>query len=352
MGAVENVNKEVKNLLRTFTLYLKDVAGVDIHTTHALVPWLVRHIGWILCVYRVRSDGRTGYERLKGRPYGGRIAAFGECLWYRTPDAFRLSSLDARWTTAIWLGKSWKTNEHIIAVGNDVRLARSVRRKITSKRFNRKMLQNVLVTPWKPRLEPTTQPNRPRRYITKAYITKYGPTPECGGCVGRTINHSDTCKARFLRIFEEEDRSALSTQEAEAAAAARVAQPASNVAPRPETAAAGGREFESAQSGAPATAPAPRGAAAAPGSGQHRPGVDSDGGRTHIVAWAGERQCYRSGQLWSRRGHAGGSFIPGEPTLRTAAAHRSSAGLLTGPDLVCCADQLRRDDGHWHTPSL
>ena len=70
-----------------------------------------------MCVYRVRSDGRTGYERLKGRPYGGKIAAFGECLWYRTPDAMRLSSLDERWTTAIWLGKSWKTDEHIIAVG-------------------------------------------------------------------------------------------------------------------------------------------------------------------------------------------------------------------------------------------
>ena len=58
MGAVENVNKEVKNLLRTFTLHLKDAVGIELHTTHALVPWLVRHIGWILCVYRVRNDGR------------------------------------------------------------------------------------------------------------------------------------------------------------------------------------------------------------------------------------------------------------------------------------------------------
>ena len=28
------------------------------------------------------GDGSDGYERLAGRPYGGKIAAFGECIWY------------------------------------------------------------------------------------------------------------------------------------------------------------------------------------------------------------------------------------------------------------------------------
>jgi len=209
MGAVENMNKEVKNLIRCFVLMLKDVAKLDLHVNHPLTPWLVRHVGWCISTYRVRSDGRTGYERLKGRPYSGKIAMFGECLWYRTPDAMQLHTLDERWTTAIWVGKSYKSDEHIIIVGNEVRLARSVRRKAESKRWNRKMLENVLCTPWLPRLDPGTPAARPKRYITRAYLEKYKPTPECPGCAGRSTGHSDTCRARFQRIFEEEERIAL-----------------------------------------------------------------------------------------------------------------------------------------------
>lgn len=137
MGAVENMNKEVKNMLRIFTLQVRDSARVELHTSHPLVSWLVRHCGWCINMYRVHSDGRTAYERLKGRPYSGNIAMFGECLWYRSLDAFRLSSLDERWTTAIWLGKSVKSDEHVIVVGSEVRLARSVRRKAEGKRWSK-----------------------------------------------------------------------------------------------------------------------------------------------------------------------------------------------------------------------
>ncbi len=62
------MNKEVKNLVRCITLQLKDEAKVELHATHPLAPWLVRRCGWCISVYRVLSDGRTGRERLKGRP--------------------------------------------------------------------------------------------------------------------------------------------------------------------------------------------------------------------------------------------------------------------------------------------
>ena len=94
MGAVENLSKEVQNQLRCWTLSLKDEAKVELHTSHPLASWLVRHCGWCMNVCRVRSDGRTAYERLAGRPHNGKIAMFGECLWYRTPDPTRLSSLE------------------------------------------------------------------------------------------------------------------------------------------------------------------------------------------------------------------------------------------------------------------
>jgi hypothetical protein len=237
MGAVENMNKELKNIVRCFALQLKDEAKMELHTNHPLLPWLVRHSGWCICMYRVRSDGRTAYERLKGRPYSGKIALFGECLWYRTPDAMQLSSLDERWTTCIWVGKGQQSDEHILIVGDEVRLARSVRRKATGKRWNKTMLQKVLCTPWLPRLDPHTPAARPPRYITKAYMDKHGRTPECPGCIGRTTGHSDTCKARFQTFWDAEDRAALGVLHDPAPAApAAVADPSMQPAAAPAAA--------------------------------------------------------------------------------------------------------------------
>ncbi|CAK0835832.1 unnamed protein product [Prorocentrum cordatum] len=129
--ATEDRNEEVKDLRRTTGLLLRDVAEVELHAGHPLVPWLVRHCGWCICVPRVRTGGRTGYERLKGGPCNGKTALFGL---------------------------------------------------------------------------PMPRPGRNGASITKAYLDKYGLTPECPGCTGRTTGHSDACKARFLEIWRKAER--------------------------------------------------------------------------------------------------------------------------------------------------
>ena len=106
---------------------------MEITTQSPLLPWLVRHCGWILSRYAVRADGRTGYSRLKGREYTSGIAIFGEAIWYKLPKTADLTKLDDRWRTAIWLGKSDRSDEHIIRLENGAVLARSVRRKVESK---------------------------------------------------------------------------------------------------------------------------------------------------------------------------------------------------------------------------
>ncbi|CAK0833188.1 unnamed protein product [Prorocentrum cordatum] len=63
MGAVENTNKEVKNLPGATVLHLGGEAKVELHTGHLLVPWLARHCGWCICMCRVRADGRAEGKR-------------------------------------------------------------------------------------------------------------------------------------------------------------------------------------------------------------------------------------------------------------------------------------------------
>ena len=55
--SVENVNLELCGLVRCFRS-LREKAKMEITTDSLLLPWLVRHCGWILSRYAVRADGR------------------------------------------------------------------------------------------------------------------------------------------------------------------------------------------------------------------------------------------------------------------------------------------------------
>ena len=202
MGLVENMNKELCGLVRCFRIYLREKAKVEITTESPLLPWLVRHCGWILCRYAVRADGRTGYSRLKGREFSAGVAIFGEAIWYKLPKAADLTKLDDRWRTAIWLGKSDRSDEHIIGVDTGAVLARSVRRKAEGKRWHERALKMVTGTPWNPR--PGEVVTR-RRYITRALVERYGSTEDCRACFRRSQQHSERCRARFELLCAGED---------------------------------------------------------------------------------------------------------------------------------------------------
>ena len=112
-----------------------------------------------------------------------------------------LTKLDDRWHTAIWLGKSDRSDEQIIGVNTGAVLARSVRRKADGKRWSERALKLVTGTPWNPRPGELVMS---RRYITRALVERYGPTEDCRACF-RKSQHSERCRARFELLCAGED---------------------------------------------------------------------------------------------------------------------------------------------------
>ena len=55
------------------------------------------------------------------------------------PKTAHLTKLDDRWRTTIWLGKSDRSDEHIIGSETGAVLARPVRRKVKGKRWNERV---------------------------------------------------------------------------------------------------------------------------------------------------------------------------------------------------------------------
>ena len=71
-----------------------------------MLPFLVRHCAWQITHYQVKSDGKTPYERHRGRPYQGHVAEFAEAVHFRDPrKAADMPKLDDRWSLGLVSGE-------------------------------------------------------------------------------------------------------------------------------------------------------------------------------------------------------------------------------------------------------
>ena len=77
-------------------------------------PWIVRHAAWLLTRYLIKKDGKTPYQRLRGRQYNGEIVEPFEFTHFRLSTGER-GKLDSQTSTGVWLGKSLSSDEHLIA---------------------------------------------------------------------------------------------------------------------------------------------------------------------------------------------------------------------------------------------
>ena len=132
-------NKELCGLVRCFRIYLREKAKLEITTESPLLP----NPRPLRCETR-RNNGILQNQRT-------RIHSWREAMLYKLPKTADLTKLDDRWRTAIWLGKSDRSKEHVIGLETGAVLARSVRQKVEGKRWNEKALKMVTSTPWHPR---------------------------------------------------------------------------------------------------------------------------------------------------------------------------------------------------------
>ena len=92
------------------------------------MPWLVRHAGWIRNRFVVKSDGRTAYERWKGKKFNKELVEFGERVMYLKPGTQGTNKFDVRWESGIWLGARDESAESIIGTKEGCIRIKDIRR--------------------------------------------------------------------------------------------------------------------------------------------------------------------------------------------------------------------------------
>ena len=147
-GQAERGVQAAEGITRTMKLELEHRLGARVPASHPLLGWLVRHAADTVTKFEVKTNGRTAYHMLKGRECSGELAAFGQKVLFMLPKRPRGGDMQTRWSEGFWLGKLWRSDEHILAADGGVIRARSIKAMPESASWDAAGLQAITATPW------------------------------------------------------------------------------------------------------------------------------------------------------------------------------------------------------------
>ena len=179
--------------------------------------------------FKVKSDGRTVYERFTSHKCKHSIVGFGESVqWQQIQDKNARGKVNGDWRDGVFLGVIWRTTEFIIGTADGVFKCRTIKQRVAENAYDPKCLEYIKVSyadyvlsgaksqgarvryadlaVEPPAREPAVRSGNefvPRRiYLKPADFDKFGFTEGCPGCtwlqnrIGARRNHNDLCRAR------------------------------------------------------------------------------------------------------------------------------------------------------------
>ena len=188
----------------------------------------------------VSVDGKTAYERCKGKKAEVLGLEFGEKVLWKSPAGAKVEKINARWGYGFFMGVRARSNERIIddRDTNDLKYVRTVKRVPLEQRWSVHNLEWVRAVPWNkgkedeeadgdiPEFDVRQGPGRTltpgereeiatqetanivhRAHLTKQDFEKFGFTDRCPGCSAiirglRVQPHTETCRRRMENIWK------------------------------------------------------------------------------------------------------------------------------------------------------
>lgn len=233
-GAVEVAVRDEKRQARALLSELEEHLG-KLEDTHPLLTWLSRHAAFCLSRFKIQDDGKTPYQRLTGRKWNRPMVTFGEKVYFRPLDAYKVSKegdterktgdLGRRVMSGHYVGTHGRNADVLVMTTQGVIRGNTVHRKPEAERWDRSELKDLKGTPWalRPRsaedvehrlhitlpettqrLTPAVRDSGPRNlYVRKKDLEKEDGsmdyTPGCKGCEALLIGlpavaHNATCR--------------------------------------------------------------------------------------------------------------------------------------------------------------
>jgi len=93
-GEVERYVQTIQGQVRTLKMALETRYQKKIGENHNILPWLVMYAGMLINICSIGEDGKTAYERRRGKSFKRDIPEFGESIWYLKPGSAGKDKLD------------------------------------------------------------------------------------------------------------------------------------------------------------------------------------------------------------------------------------------------------------------
>ena len=151
-GAAENAVKELAGMIRTLKDMVEEKAKIKLNDAGVLLAWIIDYAGTAITRCKVGSDGKTAYQRLKGKSPTNQVTAIGEKVLYMPvkKNNARLNKMEAKFKYGIWLGVSHGSFESLIGTPDGVFRSRVVRRLAPDGRWDADLIMKIKGMPWGP----------------------------------------------------------------------------------------------------------------------------------------------------------------------------------------------------------
>jgi hypothetical protein len=246
-GVCERGVQTLEGQIRVLKDALETRWGITVGENQLVLSWLVEFAGVLINRCEVGHDGKTPYERTRGKISRILGVEFGERLMCRRqPLGTRLAKLESLWEEGVFLGYRSQSGEYMIGTTEGTFETRAIKRMVIEKRWDPKNIEMVVGTPWRPmpggdaieEVMPAVQISMkddsieierpktreehyaPRRvYIQKRNIEEQGSTSGCPGCAALMLGkkaaaHNNECRNRIEGGLEMTARGKQRTTEA------------------------------------------------------------------------------------------------------------------------------------------
>ena len=133
---MERAVQEVEGALRAGYISLQERIGRRLDARERIVAFLPEYVVYLLNRLRVGKDGKTAYERVRGKKTSVVGLEFGEKVFYKIQAGAKLQKIEPRWKEGIFVGVRRRSNELLISRPEGVLALRSVRRLPAEKRWS------------------------------------------------------------------------------------------------------------------------------------------------------------------------------------------------------------------------
>jgi hypothetical protein len=151
-GFAERAVQTVEGQVRAMLIALERRLQGKVSVFHRVMTWLLEHAADTLNKFAVASDGRTAFERVKGKRYKGEMVEFGRKVMCKIPCKPEGGLMQERWVRGVWLGKRFMSDEHLVVVEDgSVCVTSAVRLLPVSDSWDIDFINKIKGTPWDPK---------------------------------------------------------------------------------------------------------------------------------------------------------------------------------------------------------